>query len=63
MNFIKAIVTSPERLGESSERTGCSGAFARKQAPDSPCTASEKYAEVGMQGTAIMLDILANDKT
>lgn len=63
VNFIKGTVTSRKDWEKAIEGQDAIVHYAAETGTGQSMYCIEKYAEVNMQGTAIMLDILANDKT
>ena len=63
VNFIKGTVTSREDWEKALKGQDAVVHYAAETGTGQSMYCIEKYAEVNMQGTAIMLDILANDKT
>lgn len=61
VNFIKGTVTSREDWEKALEGQHVVVHFAAETGTGQSMYCIEKYAEVNMQGTALMLDILAND--
>ena len=62
-NFIKGTVTSKEDWEKALKGQDAVVHYAAETGTGQSMYCIEKYAEVNMQGTAIMLDILANDKS
>ena len=63
VNFIKGTVTSREDWEKALKGQDAVVHYAAETGTGQSMYCIEKYAEVNMQGTAIMLDVLANDKS